>query len=124
MQHEFAGKVVFVTGGSKGAGRGICERFLAHGATVVTCARRAPEQPLPGAIFRQLGILDFRWRLAQFKNDLILTLASYNAGVAGVQANRSTADVSTPCRFRSWMKPARFAERRYASWTSTAPVWT
>ena len=60
MQHEFAGKVVFVTGGSKGAGRGICERFLAHGATVVTCARSAPEQALPGAVFRQLDILDFQ----------------------------------------------------------------
>lgn len=33
----------------------------------------------------QLGIMDFRWRLAQFNNDLVLTLASYNAGVAGVK---------------------------------------
>lgn len=33
----------------------------------------------------QLGIMDFRWRLAQFKNDIVLTLASYNVGVAGVQ---------------------------------------
>lgn len=33
----------------------------------------------------QLGIMDFRWRLAQFNNDTVLTLASYNAGVAGVQ---------------------------------------
>lgn len=33
----------------------------------------------------QLGILDFRWRLAQLNGDLVLTLASYNAGVAGVQ---------------------------------------
>jgi soluble lytic murein transglycosylase-like protein len=45
----------------------------------------------------QLGILDFRWRLAQFKNDLILTLASYNAGVAGVQKwMRETKSLQTP----------------------------
>jgi soluble lytic murein transglycosylase-like protein len=45
----------------------------------------------------QLGILDFRWRLTQFKNDLILTLASYNAGVAGVQKwIRETKKLQTP----------------------------
>ncbi len=33
----------------------------------------------------QLGLMDFRWRLGQLKNDVILTLASYNAGVAGVK---------------------------------------
>jgi soluble lytic murein transglycosylase-like protein len=45
----------------------------------------------------QLGILDFRWRMAQFKNNLILTLASYNAGVAGVQKwMRETKKLQTP----------------------------
>jgi len=58
MQHEFTGKVVFVTGGSKGAGRGICQCFVDQGATVVACARRPPERPLPGVIFKTLDILD------------------------------------------------------------------
>lgn len=40
---DFSGKVVLVTGGAKGVGRGISQRFLACGATVVICGRQAPE---------------------------------------------------------------------------------
>jgi NAD(P)-dependent dehydrogenase (short-subunit alcohol dehydrogenase family) len=40
---DFRGKVVLVTGGGKGVGRGITSRFLERGATVVVCGRNAPE---------------------------------------------------------------------------------
>lgn len=43
---DFAGRRVLVTGGSKGLGRATAERFLAAGATVTICARRAPEAPV------------------------------------------------------------------------------
>ena len=45
---DFTGAVAIVTGGTKGIGRTICERFLAAGAEVVTCGRSEPES-LPSA---------------------------------------------------------------------------
>jgi len=45
---DFSGKAVIVTGGGKGIGRGITERFLAAGADVLICGRRDPET-LPNA---------------------------------------------------------------------------
>lgn len=40
---DFSGKVVIVTGGCRGLGHGITTRFLAAGADVVICCRRAPD---------------------------------------------------------------------------------
>jgi NAD(P)-dependent dehydrogenase (short-subunit alcohol dehydrogenase family) len=45
---DFTGKVVVVTGGCRGVGRGIAERFLAAGADVVVCCRNEPDA-LPSA---------------------------------------------------------------------------
>ncbi|MFQ3201672.1 MAG: NAD(P)-dependent dehydrogenase (short-subunit alcohol dehydrogenase family) [Zhongshania sp.] len=40
---DFNGKIVIVTGGGKGVGKGITERFLQCGAKVIICGRNKPE---------------------------------------------------------------------------------
>ncbi|HXI70521.1 MAG TPA: SDR family oxidoreductase [Verrucomicrobiae bacterium] len=42
--NEFSGKRVLVTGGTKGAGKAIAERFQRGGATVIVTARSVPEE--------------------------------------------------------------------------------
>jgi len=51
---DFTGKVVIVTGGGRGVGRGISERFLEAGAELVVCGRNEPD-PLPAAAGRTAG---------------------------------------------------------------------
>lgn len=43
---DFSGKTVIVTGGTRGIGRGIAERFLEAGSDVVVCGRGEPEKPV------------------------------------------------------------------------------
>ena len=52
MSKAFAGKTVFITGGSRGIGKAIGERLGREGANVVIAAKTAEEHPkLPGTIF-------------------------------------------------------------------------
>ena len=49
MAGRLEGKRCIVSGGSKGIGRAIVERFLGEGASVVATARSAPTVPLPAS---------------------------------------------------------------------------
>jgi NAD(P)-dependent dehydrogenase (short-subunit alcohol dehydrogenase family) len=53
---DFTDRVVVVTGGTRGVGRGIADAFLAAGAEVVVCARHAPDE-LPGSSGRTAGFV-------------------------------------------------------------------
>ena len=59
---DVSGRTVIVTGGAKGVGKGITERFLENGAQVVVCGREKPgELPLGGdntAVFRVCDVRD------------------------------------------------------------------
>ncbi|MDG2305825.1 MAG: SDR family oxidoreductase [Candidatus Binatia bacterium] len=59
---DLTGRVVLVTGGGKGVGRGITDRFLEAGAEVVICGRSAPDDlPAAGgrtAVFLEADVRD------------------------------------------------------------------
>lgn len=57
VEIDLRGRVVIVTGGGKGVGRGITKRFLEAGAEVVVCGRSEPEE-LPSVQGRSASFVE------------------------------------------------------------------
>ena len=55
---DMSGRVVLVTGGGKGVGRGITDRFRHAGATVVICGRNPPDDLPDGVTFVPADVRD------------------------------------------------------------------
>ncbi len=84
---DMSGKVAIVTGGSRGVGRGVAERFLDAGAEVVICGRKQPDA-LPErngrkALFAAADVRDLE------QIDSVVTLAIERFGRLDVLVNNA-----------------------------------
>ncbi len=58
IEIDYSDRIVLVTGGTKGVGRGIAERFADAGATIAVCARSAVDDLPPGWVFLAADLRD------------------------------------------------------------------
>jgi len=90
------GKVVVVTGGSRGVGRGITEAFLGAGADVVICGRNEPAAgDMPGADGRRAMFVAADVRDAEQAAD-VMTKTTDRFGRLDVLVNNAGGSPTVP----------------------------
>jgi len=117
---ELSGKVVLVTGGTQGVGRGIAVRFLELGADVVVCSRREPEQLPASGESRALFVATDVREIEQIDRAIAVTLERFgrldvlvnNAG-GSPQAEAATASprFSAAIVALNLLSPLNFSQR-------------
>lgn len=83
---KYEGKIVLITGGTKGIGVGIAQGFLSAGATVIVCGRKEVEQ-LPQVT------LQGEVKQAQFIQADVKKIESITAMFAAIEAEHGRLDV-------------------------------
>lgn len=113
LEIDLTGRTVLVTGGTKGVGHGIARRFADAGATVVVCARREADEPLPA---------DWHFVAADFRDpEAAAAAVDAAAAVAGrLDCVVNNAGGSPPAD--SAEAPARFTQR-IVELNLLAPYW-
>lgn len=102
---DLAGRVAIVTGGGRGVGRGIAERFLAAGAEVVICGRSEPETlPAAGGRCARFVAADVR-ELEQIAR--VIAFARATCGRLDVLVNNAGGSPAAPAASAS----PRFSEK-------------
>ena len=102
---DLAGQVAIVTGGGRGVGRGISERFLDAGAEVVICGRNEPES-LPSAAGRKAQFVAADVRELQ-AIDRVIAFACERFGRVDVLVNNAGGSPAAPAATAS----PRFSEK-------------
>lgn len=84
---DYSGKIVIVTGGGRGVGLGITERFLEAGADVVICGRNEPET-LPAVAGRKAEFVAADVRDVE-QIEAVVTFAKHRFGRLDVLVNNA-----------------------------------
>jgi NAD(P)-dependent dehydrogenase (short-subunit alcohol dehydrogenase family) len=120
---DLTGRVAIVTGGARGVGRGITERFLEAGADVVICGRSEPEAPVRAggreAVFatadvRELEAIDRVLAVAGERFGRVDILINNAGGAPAVAAATASSRFSEGIIRLNLIAPLLFSQRANA----------